>query len=94
MKLTSTWVDQTQDQFKVEVVPDTHPVVQQLNEVFGQHTFFLGRDGLHIVEPAEPAQDGFESGDVVKLARWGDEKKNTLEPHEPEVVGVVVVHLN
>ena len=91
MKLTSAWVDQTQDQFNVQLIPDDHPSAQTLNEVFGEHTFFLGKEGLHIVEPAASAQAGAPAGDVVRLASWADPKQTTLEPHSPQRVGVVVI---
>jgi hypothetical protein len=41
MKLTSAQVEQTLTQFEGEVIPDNHPVVPQLNKLFGEHTFFL-----------------------------------------------------
>jgi hypothetical protein len=53
MKLTSAQVEQTLTQFEGEVIPDNHPVVPQLNSLFGEHTFFLDRRGLNIVEPGE-----------------------------------------
>ncbi len=91
MKLTSTWVDQTQSQLNVQVIPDDHPAAKKLSDAFGDHTFFLGMDGLHIVEPTEPADMVSEAGEVVKLASWRDQERTMLQPQEPEVVGVVVV---
>jgi hypothetical protein len=40
---------------KARAIPDDHPVIPQLNDLFGEHTFFLDRKGLNIVEPAEAA---------------------------------------
>jgi hypothetical protein len=40
MKLNSTQVKQTLSQFDAEVLPDSHPAVPQLNDLFGDHTFF------------------------------------------------------
>ena len=62
MKLTPTLVERTVSQFEAEVIPDNNPVVPQLNGIFGDHTFFIGRNGLHIVEPAEPTQAEFRPG--------------------------------
>src|SRR5712672_3666911 len=53
MKLNSAQVEQTLTQFKAEVIPDDHPLVPKLNEVFGDHTFFLDSNGLNVVEPNE-----------------------------------------
>jgi hypothetical protein len=41
MKLASAMVDRALDQFDAEALPDDHPAVSQLNEMFGDHTFFL-----------------------------------------------------
>ena len=43
MKLTSAQVERTLTQFEGEVIPDNHPVLPQLNSLFGEHTFFLPR---------------------------------------------------
>ena len=46
MKLDSTQLDRTLSQFDAEVLPDNHPAVRQLNDLFGDHTFFLDASGL------------------------------------------------
>jgi hypothetical protein len=91
MKLNSTQVDQTVNQFPAQAIPDNHPLVPQLNQIFGDHTFFLDNAGLLIVEPAESASDGQRSGKVVKLASWNDPSRTSLAAHEPEEIDVVVV---
>ena len=55
MKLTSAQVTQTLNQFPAHVIPDDHPLVPQLSNLFGDYTFFLDNDGLSIVEPAAEA---------------------------------------
>jgi hypothetical protein len=86
MKLNTALVERTLSQFDAQAIPDNHPVVPQLNKVFGEHTFFLNGSGLHVVEPAAEA----EAGAVIKLAAWTDESRNSLAPHEPEQTGVVI----
>ena len=90
MKLTSAQVERTLTQFEGEVIPDNHPVVPQLNSVFGEHTFFLDSHGLNIVEPAETSEAGVQSAKVVNLADWSDANPKRLEPHEPEPTDVIV----
>ncbi len=51
MKLNSAQVEQTLSQFEAQVIPDDHPMVPKLNELFGDHTFFLSSEGLNVVEP-------------------------------------------
>ena len=90
MKLTTAWVDQTQSQFDVQVIPDNHPAAGKLHEAFGDHTFFLGSEGLHIVEQLEEPDMDPPGREVVKLARWGNDEHTSLEIQEPETVGVVM----
>jgi hypothetical protein len=64
MKLNSVQVEQTLSQFEAQVIPDDHPMVPQLNDLFGEHTFFLNSDGLNVVEPNETSA---RAGTVVNL---------------------------
>jgi hypothetical protein len=93
MKLTSTQVERALSQFQAEAIPDDHPVIPQLNNLFGEHTFFLDGSGLNIVEPAEAGRAGAQAqaAKVVNLATWSDSNPTKLEPHEPEPTDVVVV---
>ena len=91
MKLTSTQLERTLGQIEARAIPDDHPVVSQLNDLFGEHTFLLDSNGLNIVEPAvESAEAGIvQSAKIVNLASWNAD--DDLEPHEPKPTDVVVV---
>jgi len=91
MKLSSTQLKQTLSQFQAEVLPDNHPAVPQLNDLFGDHTFFLDTRGLKVLEPAGLPETEAQSGEIVSLADWSDASLTSLRPHEPEPTGVVVV---
>jgi hypothetical protein len=90
MKLTSTQIERTLGQFEAQAIPEDHPVVPQLNELFGEHTFFLNSNGLNILEPAEGSRAGLQSAKVVNLADWSGIASSALEPHEPETTDVVI----
>ena len=90
MKLNSAQVQRTLDQFKASVIPDEAPVIAQLNDVFGEHTFFLDQHGLNIVEPVEAAEPAAESVRVVKLASWSNDSRSDLKLHEPAETDIVV----
>ena len=90
MRLSSVQVERALNQFEAQAIPEDHPVASQLNDMFGDHTFFLDSNGLNVVEPAEATTDG-ETGKVVNLANWTDESLTRLAPHPPEVTEVVVV---
>ena len=86
MKLNSAQLGRTLGQFEARAIPDDHPVIPQLNDLFGEHTFLLDSRGLNIVEPVE---DG-ESAMVVNLASWSDDSQSGLDLHEPEATDVVI----
>src|SRR5215831_1190221 len=92
MKLTSAQVERTLGQFEARAIPDDHPVIPQLNDLFGEHTSFLDRNGLNIVEPAEAAAGAAaQSAKVVNLAAsWSDDDTTGLELHEPEATDIVI----
>jgi hypothetical protein len=90
MKLTSAQVERTLTQFQAEAIPDSHPVVPQLNDLFGEHTFFIDGSGLNIVEPTD-AGGASQSAQVVNLANWSEDNPTRLEPHEPAPTDVVVM---
>jgi hypothetical protein len=91
MKLTSAQVERTLSQFEAQALPDSHPMVPRLNELFGDHTFFLDSNGLNIVEPAgEDPRVGVQAARVVNLANWSDANLTKLAPHEPEPTDAIV----
>ncbi|MGH6988374.1 MAG: hypothetical protein ACREFD_12755 [Stellaceae bacterium] len=89
MKLSPVMTKQTLDQLDAQAVPDNNPAMPRLNELFGDHTFFIGDNGLHIVEPAD-SQAGEPVGRVLKVASWSDEEHTALRPHEPETTEATV----
>ena len=90
MRLTSAQVERALNQFEAQAIPDDHPVAAQLNDLFGNHTFFLDSSGLNVVEPTDATEDG-KTGKVVNLANWADESLTRLAPHPPEVTEILVV---
>lgn len=90
MKLSPDAIEQTLTQFEADPLPDDHPAVAQLNQIFGDHTYFLDPAGLHIVESAEKTNSGSQQAVVIKLASWSDESRTSLAPHPPEPTNVVI----
>lgn len=97
MKLTEARIDSALHQIEAQAVPENHPVMLQLSQLFGNHTFFLDPGGLTIIEPAKPDGEGRPNGEgnsmgrVVRLARWADETHTNLTPHEREYTAVTVM---
>ena len=91
MKLNGALAERTASQLGAEPIPEQHQAMPQLNEVFGEHTFFMAPDGLCIVEPGEPNESGMPTGEVVKIAGWSDDTRAALVPQPPETTGIVIV---
>jgi hypothetical protein len=91
MKLNPAQLKQTLTQIEAQPIPDDHPLVPKLNELFGNHTFFLDVRGLNVVEPMEDAVDGAQTGTIVNVANWSDAHLTSLVPHEPQPTETVVI---
>ena len=89
MKLSDSQVDQVLDQLPAEVIPDDHPHAAQLESVFGPHTFFIGSEGLHVVERGGDDTNGGQATYLVKVAHWADDKRNSLVPQDAEVTSAI-----
>ena len=90
MKLSTAQVEQTLSQVNAEVLPDGHPARDQLNELFGDHTFFIDNSGLNILEVVGTSEAEPETGEVINLANWSDATFAKLRVHEPVPTGVIV----
>jgi hypothetical protein len=87
MKMDSALVDLTLSQIKAEAIPDDHPALPKLKDLFGDHTFFLDPSGLNIIEPVEERP---LTGMVVNVASWDDEDPPHLLAHQPESTNVLI----
>jgi hypothetical protein len=77
-------VRRTLDQIDAHAIPENHPAAARLHDLFGDHTFFLDRKGLNIVEPIDENGSVRPSAQVISLADWKDEDQTALEAHDPE----------
>ena len=90
MRLSPARVERTLSQFEARVLPDNHPSMPKIREVWGDHTYFLAVNGLNIVEPLDRRDSDVEVGTVINVASWTDSQATSLSPHAPEPTEVVV----
>ena len=83
MKLTAAQIKQTATALQATAVPDRGSLVPELKGLFGEHTFFLGNEGLLILQP-EPVEGDAVTGRVVKMAAWSNSEKTGLSVHPPQ----------
>jgi hypothetical protein len=69
MKLTSAQIERTLSQFEAQAIPESHPVLTRLNELFGDHTFFVDSDGLSIVTACSAENSSRKSRECCELER-------------------------
>jgi hypothetical protein len=97
MKLSTARIQRTLHQLEEQtafqetlLIGEDSPLKPKLNELYGDHTFFLDSEGIHIVEPTE-FRSSAPTGKVIKLATWKDNKHTALTPHRPQATDIVVV---
>jgi hypothetical protein len=91
MKMKSSQIEQTLHQLDAEAIPAGHPMMPQLERIFGEHTYFLDSNGLNIIEPVETeTEKNARRGVVVNVASWTNANAEALRPHEPESTDLVV----
>ena len=90
MKLTPVQIKQVEDQTESCPIPDDEPVVGQLTEIFGAHTFYLQTDGLHILVLHAGHLTENLVANVVKVAGWSDGEAAALVKQEPEPTDIYV----
>ncbi|HEY4163043.1 MAG TPA: hypothetical protein VGM59_08270 [Dongiaceae bacterium] len=86
MRLSNVQVKDVLNQMDTQVIPADHPAVQQLERTFGDHTFFLGKEGLHVVERGEKETTEDDYAYAVKVATWSDEQRTSLQPQPAELL--------
>ena len=95
MKMNSAQIQQTLHtlnaaELNAEAIPPEHPMMSQLEHLFGEHTYFLDSRGLNIVEPVEAGHAEGRLGVVLNLASWTDSRAESLQPHQPEPTETMV----
>ena len=90
MKMDAQNIERTLKQVEAVVLPENHPAVPRLPDLFGEHSFFLDNNGLMIIEPAEADNSGAPKGQVVKLAAWSNTERTSLAPHPPQMTDIVI----
>ena len=95
MKMNAAQIERTLTKLNVEelnpeIIPAEHPMMPQLERLFGEHTYILDSQGLSIVEPIEQGEADGQLGVVINLASWADATGESLRPHRPEPTSVTV----
>ena len=83
MRLSEPQTRRVQEETGASVVPEDNPSMPALKQNFGDHTFFLDAEGLHIWESVAEQPSDSDKLIGVRVASWSNEEKTSLVPHEP-----------
>ncbi len=90
MKLSTQQVASVKQELGADPLGDDNPAMESLRTAFGDHTFYVGSDGLFVFEPVnDPAVQGTPA-QLVLVAAWSDEQKNALKKVPPQETDQVV----
>lgn len=90
MKLNSHQIAAVKQDLSADPLDEENPAIGSLREAFGDHTFYVGSDGLFVVEPVEDTEHPGEPAQLVLVAAWTDEDKKALQPVPPQQTETVV----
>ena len=87
MKLTQAQAETAKETLGADPIPADHPVAQQLEQTFGEHSFYLDNNGLLVFEPTE--EDPEKAG-LFLIAAWTDENRKELGGIQPQPTNIVL----
>jgi hypothetical protein len=90
MKLKANQIAAVKQDLGADPLDEENPAMGSLREAFGDHTFYVGPDGLFIVEAVDNGDHPGELAQLVLVAGWTDENKNALHPVPPQKTDKVV----
>jgi hypothetical protein len=88
MKLTDAQIGRIEDQYSVSPIPEGEPIIDQLAEVFGDHTFYLGESGLVVWDTMDEVGGEPQQLVAVQLAEWSDDTHSEMRVHDPVSTGI------
>ena len=89
MKLTDDQIVSIENQYSVSPIPEDEPIIGQLSEIFGDHTFYLGENGLVVWDAIEADGSADERLVAFQVAEWSDDTRSAMRVHEPVSTGII-----
>jgi hypothetical protein len=90
MKLNSNQIAAVKQDLSADPLEEENPAMASLRQAFGDHTFYVGAEGLFVVEPVEDDAHPGEPAQLVLVAAWTDEEKKALQPVPPQQTAKVI----
>ena len=90
MKLNANQIAAVKQDLSADPLEEQNPAMDALRKAFGDHTFYVGSEGLFVVEPVEDEKHPGEPAQLVLVAAWADDEKKSLQPVPPQQTQTVV----
>jgi len=90
MKLNASQIAAVKQDLSAEPLEEQNPAMPSLRQAFGDHTFYVGSDGLFVVEPVEDTAHPGQPAQLVLVAAWADDERKALQPVPPQQTQTVV----
>ncbi len=90
MKLSKREIGKVRAQMQAEPMPGDHPALPHLKTYIGNHTFYIGSDGVFIWEYADGDGEEDERINALRVASWADSDKRTVAIHKPQLTETII----
>lgn len=90
MKLSRRGIEQVRAQIQAEPMPGDHPALPHLKTYIGDHTFYIGSEGIFIWEYADGDGEEDERINALRVASWADPGKRTVAMHKPQMTETAI----
>lgn len=90
MKLTADLIKLIHDKKGIDPLSEDYPAINELKRAFGQNTFYLTDNGLHVWEYIEiPGAEG-QLIVAVRVASWANDEKSDIALHVPQLTEITI----
>ena len=90
MKLSRREIKQVSIQMQAEPIPGDHPALPHLKTYIGDHTFYIGSEGVFIWEYADGDGEEDKRINALRVASWADPGKLTVAMHKPQLTETAI----
>jgi hypothetical protein len=90
MRLSDEQVAAIKAQMDIEALEESNPSMEALRKQFGDHTFYVGPDGLFMFEALDAPSHPGQPAHMVQVGEWTDENRNAMKPIKHSVTDILV----
>lgn len=90
MRLSPEQIATVKEELGADSLEEDNPSMESLRKLFGNHTFYVGEEGLLIFLPIENAEPDDTRAQMVLIAAWTDDSKKALSPIDAQPTTIVV----